>query len=34
MTLFEWLMPLVKFVERFSFHTHNSLIVVGVKPQA
>jgi glycosyltransferase involved in cell wall biosynthesis len=32
MTLFEWLMPLVKIAERIPFHPHNSLIIVGVKP--
>jgi len=32
MRLFELLMPLVKIVERIPFHSHNSLIVIGVKP--
>jgi glycosyltransferase involved in cell wall biosynthesis len=33
MRLFEWLMPLVRLAEKVPFHTHNSVIVVGVKPK-
>jgi SAM-dependent methyltransferase len=33
MRIFELIMPLVKLAEPFPWHTHNSLIVVGVKPE-
>jgi len=32
MRLFEWLMPLIRIVENIPFHSHNSVIAVGVKP--
>ena len=32
MRLFEWLMPLIRVAEHVPFHSHNSVIAVGVKP--
>ncbi|MDX9975043.1 MAG: methyltransferase domain-containing protein, partial [FCB group bacterium] len=33
MTIFEFLMPLVRLLEKFPFHSHNSVIAVGEKPK-
>ena len=33
MRLFELLMPIIRVAERVPFHSHNSLIIVGVKPK-
>jgi hypothetical protein len=33
MRIFEWLMPVVRVLEKTPFHSHNSVIVVGIKPK-